>query len=194
LANRLRVSRRHISNGLRQLEQLNYIENKPQYDKAGKQQTSRYRVLHDANLPRDLFKVGMNVEFTPRDEAGVHGGDELSVPGGGEAGVHTERPIRTTHKNDTGSGPSFDEFWQAYPSRNPHSNPRSPAKKKFDAAVKCGVSPASIVRGAMNYARTVESEGLNPKYIPQAQTWLNQERWGDHQEALAEIEREVGPL
>ena len=71
LANRLRVSRRHISNGLRQLEQLNYIENKPQYDKAGKQQTSRYRVLHDADLPADLFKVGVNVEFTPRGEAGV---------------------------------------------------------------------------------------------------------------------------
>jgi hypothetical protein len=46
----------------------------------------------------------------------------------------------------------------------------------------------------MNYARYVESEGLNPKYIAQAQTWLNQERWEDHQEALAEIEREVAPL
>ena len=186
LANRVRVSRRHISNGLRQLEQLNYIEIKPQYDKAGKQQTSRYRVLHDANLPRDLFKVGVNVEFTPRGEAGV--------PRGGEAGVHTERPIRTTHKNDTDSGPSFDEFWRVYPKRTPHSNPKQPAKKKFESVIKTGVPAATIIRGAENYARYVESEGLNRKYICQAVTWLNQERWEEYQEALAETEREVAPL
>ncbi len=74
MAHRLRVTRRHISNGLRQLEQLGYVKTKPQYNTAGKQQTSRYRVLHDADLPADLFKVGVNVEFTPRGEAGVHGG------------------------------------------------------------------------------------------------------------------------
>jgi hypothetical protein len=186
LANRIRVSRRHISNGLRQLEQLNYIEIKPQYDKAGKQHTSRYRVLHDANLPRDLFKVGMNVEFTPRDEAGVHGG--------GEPDVHTERPIRTTHKNDMDSSPSFDEFWRAYPKRTPHSNPKAPAKKKYETAIKSGVSPASVIRGAKNYALYVQSQGLNPKFVAQAQTWLSQERWEDHQEAPAKTEREVGPL
>jgi hypothetical protein len=56
------------------------------------------------------------------------------------------------------------------------------------------VPAASIIRGAKNYARYVESEGLNRKYVAQAQTWLNQERWEEYQEAPAEPEREVGPL
>ncbi len=183
LANRVRVSRRHISNGLRQLEQLGYVETKPQYDNAGKQQTSRYRVLHDADLPADLFKVGVNVEFTPRGEAGVHGG--------GEAGVHPERPNRTTHKKDIPTAGGFDEFWRAYPSRKPHPNPKTPAKKKYEGAINRGVPPADIIRGANNFALYVEHERLNPKYGAQAQTWLSQERWSEYQEA---VESDSRPL
>ena len=51
-----------------------------------------------------------------------------------------------------------------------------------------------IIRGAANYARYVQIEGPNPKYVAQAQTWLSQERWNDHQEVPAEPEREVAPL
>ncbi len=123
------------------------------------------------------------MEFTPRDERGVHGG--------GERGVHTERPNRTTHKKDIQTAGSFDEFWRVYPSRKPHSNPKVPAKKKYEAAVRSGVAPADIIRGAKNYALFVEHERLSLKYICQAQTWLSQERWSEYQEA---VESDSGPL
>jgi Helix-turn-helix domain len=186
LANRLSVSRRHVTACIRELEELGYVETRPRFDKAGKQQTSVYRILHDVDLPADLFEVGVKSEFTPRDERGVQGGDE--------PGVHPERTILTTHMNNTDSGPSFEVFWRVYPKRTPHSNPKQPAKKKFDSAVKRGVPAGTIVRGAQNYALYVEREGVNPKYVAQAQTWLNQERWEDHQEAPANSEREVAPL
>ncbi len=79
----------------------------------------------------------------------------------------------------------FEEFWRAYPSRRPHSNPKKPARAKFEAAVKRGVAPVDIIRAAQNYASYVEREGTDPKYVAQALTWLNQERWTQYQEAAA---------
>ncbi len=77
----------------------------------------------------------------------------------------------------------FENFWRTYPSRRPHSNPKKTARKKFETAVKRGVAAADIIRGAQNYAAYVERERTDPKYVAQAQTWLNQERWMQSQEA-----------
>ncbi len=70
-----------------------------------------------------------------------------------------------------------------YPSRQPHSNPKKPARAKFDAALKRGVSGWNLIEGARNYAAIVEREHTDPKYVVQAQTWLSQERWTQYQEA-----------
>ena len=78
----------------------------------------------------------------------------------------------------------FDEFWSIYPSRRSHSNPKKPARAKFEAALKRGAVAADIIRGAENYAAYVEREGTDPKYVAQAQTWINQERWTQYQEAV----------
>ncbi len=79
----------------------------------------------------------------------------------------------------------FEVFWKTYLSRGRHSNPKKPARAKFDAALKRGVAAADIVRGAENYAVYVEREGTDPKYVAQAQTWLSQERWTQYQEQEA---------
>ena len=49
--------------------------------------------------------------------------------------------------------------------------------------MKRGVSGWDIIRGAQNYAAYVEREGTDPKYIAQAKTWLNEERWVQYKEA-----------
>jgi hypothetical protein len=77
----------------------------------------------------------------------------------------------------------FEEFWQAYPGRTPHSDPRSPAQKKFEAAVKRGTDPAIIILGARNFRTASALAGTDPQYIVQAVTWLNQARWNDYQQA-----------
>jgi hypothetical protein len=75
------------------------------------------------------------------------------------------------------ASPHFQAFWQAYPSRSPHPNPKKLARAKFEAAIKRGVDPAVIVAGAERYARYAASERTDPRYIAQAATWLNQDRW-----------------
>ncbi len=77
----------------------------------------------------------------------------------------------------------FEIFWRTYPSRGPHSNPKKPAREKFARAVKRGIDPAAIIRGAEVYAETIRHQGTAPQFVAQAQTWLNQERWAECQRA-----------
>jgi hypothetical protein len=73
----------------------------------------------------------------------------------------------------------FEVFWRVYPSRGCHANPKKPAKQSFFAAIKRGADPADIVAGAEAYAELVQAVFRDPRFIPQAVTWLNQERWTD---------------
>jgi hypothetical protein len=77
----------------------------------------------------------------------------------------------------------FETFWHVYPSRGGHSNPKEPARKKFEAATRRGVNPTIIIRGAENYRTLIERGETNPRFVAQAVTWLSQERWNDYQEA-----------
>jgi hypothetical protein len=87
---------------------------------------------------------------------------------------HPDRAVRFVR--DSGRV-AFEEFWRAYPSRSPHTNSRKAARLKFDAAVKRGVDPADILRGAANYAAYAAANVRDSKYVMQATTWLNQEQW-----------------
>jgi hypothetical protein len=74
----------------------------------------------------------------------------------------------------------FDEFWQAYPGRE-GANPRKPAETKFNALVKTGVDPELLIAEAKKLASSEASRGnVGSRFIPQAVTWLNQQRWVDH--------------
>lgn len=95
----------------------------------------------------------------------------------GEKGNSASNKGRIEEVNKIYDG--FDEFWECFPSRSPHQNPKKPARQKFGAAVKRGVNPQDIIDGAKRYAAYVEAEGTDPKFIAQAVTWLNQERWQD---------------
>lgn len=74
----------------------------------------------------------------------------------------------------------FEDFWKAYPKRK-GANPKSPAERKFVAAVKSGVDPGEIVASARRYADACRSDGsFGSGYVAQALTWLNQQRWQDY--------------
>ena len=61
--------------------------------------------------------------------------------------------------------------------------------------IKHGAVAAEIIRGAKNFAAYVDQENTDPRYVPQATTWLNQERWEGYQDAPAKPQpREMGPL
>ena len=77
---------------------------------------------------------------------------------------------------------AFEEFWKAYPSRRPATNPKAPAKRKFTALIKAGVEPQAMVRGAERYQAYVDVDRTEPKYIVQATRFLNERRWEDYEE------------
>ncbi len=95
------------------------------------------------------------------------------------------KEVKEDNTVDSTADQQFDEFWRTYPSRGRHSNPKKTARAKFKRAVKRGIASANIIRGAENYAAYVEREGTDPKYVAQAKTWLNEERWAQYQEQEA---------
>ncbi|WP_342711525.1 hypothetical protein AAFG13_06695 [Bradyrhizobium sp. B124] len=85
-----------------------------------------------------------------------------------------------------GAEPSrFDEFWQAYPRRD-GPNPRKPAETRFNSLVKTGLDPAMLIAAARKLAADESARGnVGTRFIPQACTWLNQQRWSDHAAVFA---------
>jgi hypothetical protein len=69
----------------------------------------------------------------------------------------------------------FDEFWGVYPRRE-GENPKKPAKASFSRALRKGADPRAIISGAKALAA---KHPLPSPFVPQAVTWLNQERWSD---------------
>jgi DNA-binding MarR family transcriptional regulator len=95
------------------------------------------------------------------------------------------RSARARAEHANGASDRFEQFWCAYPSRQPHSNPKKPARLKFEALVKKGFDPFTIIRGAENYRAAIEQTRTEPRYIKQAVTFLNQEAFADYQQQPA---------
>jgi hypothetical protein len=107
-----------------------------------------------------------------------------------EAIPEKERETETQDKTETDissvSGETrravlqFDSFKKAYPKRGA-SNPWQPAFKLFNAAVKRGADPESIIRAAGGYRAECDNlKTTATDKVAQAQTWLRQERWRDY--------------
>jgi hypothetical protein len=74
----------------------------------------------------------------------------------------------------------FEDFWKIYPKRD-GANPKAPARKKYLAALKAGASSEDILAATKRFAEEARSKGqIGTPYVPQAITWLNQQRWGDY--------------
>ena len=178
LADELGLTDRQVRTQLRNLEQYGYLETAHRPGRP-----SLYRIVREALDPGTLAS---GVDVDPGTPAS--GGAEHELPGTPEAELPPNRLNNKTKNNPTDGVSSttteFDTFWQSYPSRRPHSNPKKPALAKFEAAVKNGTPPADIIRGAQNYASYVRREQIEPKYVAMAQTWLNQERWTEYQSEM----------
>ncbi len=185
LATETGMSERHARTSLRNLENIGYVETE---SRPG--QSSIYRIprKHTAGAPRNSA-AGVepnpgSILPEPRNQAA---GDPGTVVPPNDTKNDNKNGV--SGKNQTGvpvSDQQFGAFWRNYPSKGRHPNPKKPARTKFEAALKRGVSGWDIIRGAQNFAAYVEREGTDPKYVPQAKTWLNQERWAQYQEAAGD--------
>jgi hypothetical protein len=78
------------------------------------------------------------------------------------------------------SSDAFKRFKAAYPRRD-GANPWHTAEKKFSALVKTGVDAEAMIAAAAALAREECARGnIGTKFIPQAITWLNQQRFQDY--------------
>lgn len=85
----------------------------------------------------------------------------------------------------------FAEFWLAYPRRD-GPNPRKPAEQRFSSLVKAGVDPRMMIEAAKKLAVDEAARGnVGTRFIPQAVTWLNQQRWADHAAVAAQQQAEA---
>ena len=73
---------------------------------------------------------------------------------------------------------AFEDFWKTYPSRGKGANPKTPARKLFEAAVKSGVGPGTIIT-ALAKGAGYDRDKIGTEYIPQAVKWLRDRRWED---------------
>ena len=188
LARMLNCTRQAVQQHIRELAKLSYIEVQPQLRENRGNTANRYRLLFD----RALFVVGSELRGVQGELAGGVQG-ELAGPASPELATILKNAPRE-EVIDNQSAKHFEEFWRKFPSRTPHPNPKKPAKQKFETAAKRGVPVEAIIRGAENYAAYVVREGTDPRFIAQAKTWLNEERWVQYQKPFEEPAREVAPL
>jgi len=76
----------------------------------------------------------------------------------------------------------FEEFWKAYPSRNPHANPKKPAHTAFLRAIKRGATADALIKAAHGYAQYVKAHGVKSMYVAMSTTFLNQDRYDQYED------------
>ncbi|MBT3929043.1 MAG: MarR family transcriptional regulator [Rhodospirillaceae bacterium] len=193
IAERIGISRQAVSQHVAVLQELGYLEIRPQKRNDGGDTVHHYRLLFDRALLA-VREALDNENNSPEGEQAQLAPPQapLAPPASPELAPILEHPIKT--KVYTVDFEQFETFWRLYPSRRAHANPKKPAREHFDTAVKNGAATADVIRGAENFAALVKRDGTNPKFIPQAVTWLKQERWAEYQELPAEPLQEIAPL
>lgn len=84
----------------------------------------------------------------------------------------SKRRSRARQASDDKYSADFETFWKAYPR---HVDKR-PAWKAWKNAIQ-DTGADTIINSARAYARQVEIEGTEPKYVKYAATWLNAAGW-----------------
>jgi len=126
------------------------------------------------NKNKDLHASGKPTAMPPVSRTDATGQDKTR-----------ERKTRVVNR--------FEEFWKECPQRTPHSNPKKPAKEKYDRLVADGADENAIIGGVKNYRAAMILEGTEPKYIMQTIKFLNREVWKDYtqtEEPLTDADKE----
>ena len=180
------VRRQDVPRTIRRLEQFRLLHCDP---RSGPNGANSYTLVFEDDAVSATLRTVRNGADPRQHGQGVRTGADGGVR---SAATKVSAPVRTKHtKEQTNehicagldeSSDWFETFWRYYPSRKPHDNPKKPARLKFEAAVKRGVDPTMIVRGAENFAVYAAAHISGPRFIRTAEVWLNKECWNDHQQ------------
>ena len=102
--------------------------------------------------------------------------------------ISSSRKRSDTHVSQATANDDFETFWRIFPSRGGQSNPKKPAREKFDALVKDGAESGRLILAAGNYrAAMLKSGKFGSEFVMQATTFLGRDRrW----EQFADLEDE----
>lgn len=159
--------------------------------------TPKYRVLKSAEI-RNYVSSSYPVTETSEAEPASFP-QKVEMPPqmeeeGCKGGGKVQESIPSPAKSQARANEAFDRFKKAYPRRD-GANPWQPAEKKFNALVKTGVDPEAMIAAAAALAREEGSRGnIGTKFIPQAITWLNQQRFQDYAAASFSSSSEPAPI
>tara|TARA_B100000315_G_scaffold228300_1_gene236895 strand:+ start:237 stop:926 length:690 start_codon:yes stop_codon:yes gene_type:complete len=166
------ISKQTVHKHIEELVNLGYVEKSQRKREDGSNSSCEYHI-----------KSRQPEVNTRQPEANTPSASEVNTPSASEVNAYNDPLNDPLNGNDV-----FEKFWQKYPSRKPHSNPKKPALKKFTAAVKNGTEPEAIILGAENYAKYVQQENIEPKYVKQATTFLNQNCWEEFQTSASKAD------
>lgn len=150
----------------------------------------------DASLDKIAFRLSMSRgdlanALTPLIESGFFDASESLAEPEQNASLEKDTNTKKEEEKETESrsvaratrpcdNSKFEEFWKVYPRRD-GPNPRKPAEQKFNALAKTGVDPDIMIKAAKDLSIEESRRGkIGTQFIPQAMTWLNQQRWSDH--------------
>jgi hypothetical protein len=149
--------RRYDVDGARYLEITNWLK----HQKIDRPSKSRLPAFDEGSPSPREHSRDLDADLGPRT---------LDQDLGPDSGARAPRPIIDD---------PFSRFWSVYPKRE-GSNPKKPAKSKFEKLVRDGADPEAITAGARRYADELAAQNkIHTIYVAQAITWLNQERWKD---------------
>ena len=189
VAARINLSRQHVHNALKTLEQLGYIERTQRVRPNGSKASNLYRILFD-KPPESVRMMSTTVyipckpQFTSKDvNHSLH--PELT-----HANLPTENDPPISPTGGDARDPNFDRFWARYP--------RKVAKV---AALKAWrkINPdhdttAAILVGVECHCESDQWLRDGGQYIPHPATYLSQRRWEDEAPAAsAEPKRPIPP-
>lgn len=154
--------------------------------------TPKYRAIRSADIRSYVMSSYPISEIHEPEQPTFPQNGEIppQMEEGGGKREEVEESTPTPAKPQACSSDDFERFKAAFPRRD-GANPWQPAEKKFRALVKTGVDPELMIHAANVLAREESARGnIGTKFIPQAMTWLNQQRFQDH--AAAAFDDRVG--
>ena len=114
--------------------------------------------------------------MSPQTDYGYGDGYGIGIERG--SGGENGKP-KKVKKSPVGYTTEFEEFWVAYPSRAPGSNPKRLAADRFATLVSSGeATPETLIAQAKAYALFCDTTMRKKKWIMQAATFLGEkEGW-----------------
>ncbi len=150
-----------------------------------------YRYFKAEELPADLGNyIGVKGVAPPVLPQSSPSPPEIPPQRKEEGGKKEKKEVKQKNSRSVADAtrpsehPRFEEFWRSFPRRD-GPNPRKPAEQKFSALAKTGVDPETMIAGAKQLSIDESRRGnIGTRFVAQAVTWLNQQRWSDHAAAV----------